>query len=69
MTSWNCMACHGEGLKVQDRVATKMSHPFYTNCTQCHVELSRTDLQASDAISDQHENNLFQGVHRAGPGS
>ena len=34
----SCLACHGEGLKVGDRVASKISHAHLTNCTQCHVE-------------------------------
>lgn len=33
----NCMACHGEGKLIKDRVASKMSHVFMSNCTQCHV--------------------------------
>lgn len=33
----SCLACHGEGLRVMERYASKVSHPHYTNCTQCHV--------------------------------
>ncbi len=32
-----CLACHGEGLAVKDKVAAKISHPHYSSCTQCHV--------------------------------
>lgn len=32
-----CLACHGTGLKVGDRVASKVSHPHFTNCVQCHA--------------------------------
>ncbi len=32
-----CYACHGNGLKIGDRVAGKMSHGFLANCLQCHA--------------------------------
>ena len=32
-----CLACHGPGLAVKDKVAAKISHPHFANCTQCHV--------------------------------
>lgn len=53
----SCLACHGEGLKVGDRVASKISHALLTNCTQCHIE------QAAVSIG-----NSFAGAYRAGPG-
>jgi len=37
-TSRGCMACHGEGLRSESIRASKMPHPFYVSCTQCHVE-------------------------------
>mgnify|MGYP001806541063 CR=1 FL=1 len=53
----SCLACHGEGVKVGDRVASKMSHAVMTNCTQCHVEQATTPADTA-----------FVGVYRAGPG-
>lgn len=53
----SCLACHGEGLKIGDRVASKMSHAVMTNCTQCHVEQSPARVESA-----------FVGVYRAGPG-
>lgn len=53
----SCLACHGEGIKVGDRVASKISHSVMTNCTQCHVEQSKAPVETS-----------FVGVYRAGPG-
>lgn len=32
-----CLACHGEGLVVEGRIAPIPSHERMTNCTQCHV--------------------------------
>lgn len=32
-----CVACHWEGMRVEDRVADPMSHGMHANCTQCHV--------------------------------
>jgi nitrate reductase (cytochrome), electron transfer subunit len=52
-----CLACHGEGLKVGDRVASKMSHAMMTNCTQCHIEQSSVSAETT-----------FVGVYRAGTG-
>jgi cytochrome c-type protein NapB len=52
-----CLACHGQGLKVGDRVASKMSHALMTNCTQCHVEQAQAPADTT-----------FAGVFRAGPG-
>lgn len=60
----SCLACHGEGVKVGDRVASKMSHPHLSNCTQCHVE------QAPGGLPFRAEGieNSFVGIDRAGPG-
>jgi cytochrome c-type protein NapB len=63
-TAASCLACHGEGLRVGDRVASKVSHSHLSNCTQCHVE------QGPGALPFPAEppENGFVGVHRAGPG-
>ncbi len=39
-----CLACHGPGLAVKDKVASKISHAQYSSCTQCHVPAGGTDL-------------------------
>jgi cytochrome c-type protein NapB len=52
-----CLACHGEGIKVGDRVASKMSHQVMSNCTQCHVEQSTVPADTG-----------FAGLFRSGPG-
>ena len=36
-SSASCLACHGEGKVVKGRVAARISHAHYSNCTQCHV--------------------------------
>lgn len=61
----SCVACHGEGLKVGDKIASKMSHPYMSNCTQCHVEQNRGEL----AFDAPRVENTFAGVYRAGPGN
>jgi cytochrome c-type protein NapB len=33
----SCSACHGEGRIIRGRIAARMSHPLYSNCTQCHA--------------------------------
>lgn len=44
MSSTSCMACHGEGLRIGELRASKMSHQYMPNCTQCHVEQRSPDL-------------------------
>jgi cytochrome c-type protein NapB len=60
-----CLACHGEGVKVGDRVASKVSHAHQSNCTQCHVEQSPA---GSPFRAEPPSENAFIGVYRAGPG-
>lgn len=64
-TAASCLVCHGEGIKVGDRVATRISHPHYTNCTQCHVEMSRPELES---FAGTMATNDFLGAYRSGPG-
>ncbi|MFO0851230.1 MAG: nitrate reductase cytochrome c-type subunit [Gemmataceae bacterium] len=59
-----CLACHGEGLKVGDRIASKISHAHLTNCTQCHVEQST----AAPVGGPEPAESGFAGLFRAGPG-
>lgn len=33
----SCLACHADGKIIKDRIAPKVSHPHFNNCTQCHV--------------------------------
>jgi cytochrome c-type protein NapB len=44
-----CLACHGPGLAVKDKVASRISHALYSNCTQCHVPASGVGLPAMEA--------------------
>lgn len=62
-----CLACHGEGLQVKDRFASKISHPtFGGSCTQCHVS-SRGAFSAADAaeFAAALTENSFQGAAAA----
>jgi len=47
-TSSACLACHENGLVIADHVAPKMSHPVYSNCTQCHVRDGETGIESAD---------------------
>ncbi|MBP6600521.1 MAG: hypothetical protein KA250_01875 [Verrucomicrobiales bacterium] len=72
-----CLACHGQGLQVKDRFASKMSHlTFGGSCTQCHVSTQG----AFHAVDADHfavalTENSFQGAEgppngpRAWPGA
>lgn len=63
-----CMACHGEGLRVDNRLAPPISHEERPNCTQCHVP-ANTNIPAEDTRRDELPlNNNFDGLDRWGPG-
>jgi cytochrome c-type protein NapB len=54
----SCLACHQDGLRVGDRIAPKISHEKYANCTQCHVESDNKAFAAGPALTE----NTFVGV-------
>ncbi len=62
-SSVSCLACHGQGLQVKDRFASKISHPAYGgSCTQCHVSMqSPVPSLDSPQLSDILTENSFQG--------
>lgn len=60
-SSTACLACHGQGFIVGPRIATKICHPPFTNCLQCHVEQAGS---SEVSVVD----NLFAGLTRSGPG-
>jgi cytochrome c-type protein NapB len=45
----SCLACHGPGLIIKDKVASKMSHAPYASCTQCHVPATGPRIPAVEA--------------------
>jgi len=62
-SSASCLACHGPGLAVKDRVASKMSHAQYTSCTQCHVPAGGLGLPMIEtALQEPIAGNQFLGV-------
>lgn len=71
MSTSSCMACHGEGIWIGKGVrAPKMSHAFYQNCTQCHVEQQASELPAMASVECLFQGQTApQGGHRAWPGA
>ncbi|MBL8827268.1 MAG: nitrate reductase cytochrome c-type subunit [Planctomycetaceae bacterium] len=63
-----CLVCHGEGLKLGEKIATKVSHPHFANCLQCHVEQVGTAPTSTVDINPTIANE-FVGIQRSGPGS
>lgn len=61
-----CMACHAQGMTIDGKTASPMSHEFLTNCTQCHVEQGGTlpvvELRPEDILLD----NSFVGLRSFG---
>lgn len=71
----SCLVCHGEGLLLGNRIATKISHPHYANCLGCHVEQAG-GLPIAAPVKTSEEpapspipGNVFAGLLRAGPGT
>ncbi len=72
-----CLACHGQGLQVKDRFASKISHPVLGgSCTQCHVSTAGAFTAAEAALYNAPlAENSFQGSEappngpRAWPGA
>jgi cytochrome c-type protein NapB len=66
-----CYACHGEGARVGDRVANRMSHGPLVNCLQCHTAPPPKPFAHLDAVAA----NTFVGLaapisgQRAFPGA
>lgn len=63
MTSASCMACHADGMTINEVYAPRMSHAYMPSCTQCHVEQQASDLRATREFQ-----NLFEGLFSSGPG-
>jgi cytochrome c-type protein NapB len=58
-----CLACHGKGLAIKDRIASRVSHDHFANCTQCHVSsvgprIPTQETELREPIAD----NLFVGT-------
>lgn len=47
-----CYACHGQGMRIDRRVANRMSHGFLANCTQCHAPPPPKPFSEVDASVD-----------------
>ena len=60
----NCLACHGAGIKVGDRIAPKISHTHFTNCTQCHAQAGTPGLGPEFPVT-----NTFVGLESPTHGS
>lgn len=56
----DCLECHGQGEKIEDRVAPDVPHSTaYTSCTQCHVPSARREgwpepLQLANSFVGYH---------------
>ncbi len=58
-----CLTCHGPGLVIKDRVASKISHPPYASCTQCHVPSVGPRLPTREtALLEPLAENQFVGL-------
>ncbi len=59
-----CLACHGSGLVVKDKIASKISHAAYTSCTQCHVPAVGPRIPTGEtALREPLTENQFAGLN------
>ncbi|RBP45183.1 cytochrome c-type protein NapB [Roseimicrobium gellanilyticum] len=70
-SSASCLACHGPGLVVKDKTASKVSHAHFSSCTQCHVPGNGPQLQPSETtlLAEFGEGNTFHGIASHGKGT
>ncbi|MBL9135587.1 MAG: hypothetical protein JNK85_06945 [Verrucomicrobiales bacterium] len=66
----SCLVCHQEGRAIRDRVAPRLSHPVYGNCTQCHVPDRNSSIAGMEgpALAPTFGDNLFVGLSSSGRG-
>lgn len=67
-SSASCLACHGTGLAVKDRLASRISHEHFSSCTQCHVPAGGTGLPRAEQglLAVFGTGNNFRGVAATG---
>lgn len=71
MSSASCIVCHGEDatLLVGDKRPARISHPYYANCTQCHVPADGLRKLTEAEISRLMVVSEFKGREPAGLGT
>lgn len=61
-SAFNCLSCHGEGKVVKGKIASRISHAAYGNCTQCHVPAGGAGIIGlSEPLSEKLAENIFAG--------
>lgn len=60
-SSFACLSCHGEGKVVKGKIASKISHGTYGNCTQCHVPAGGPGLIGETVLTEKLAGNEFAG--------
>lgn len=60
-SAFNCLSCHGEGKVVKGKVASKISHANYGNCTQCHVPADGAGILVATVLNERLAENAFAG--------
>lgn len=67
----SCTACHStdSNIMIAGQRAPAMSHPYLTNCTQCHVPGDGLAFAVRSGTVGLVVDNEFQGVARVGKGT
>ena len=71
LSSVSCMVCHGEDstVLIGDKRPATISHPYYSNCTQCHVPADGLRRLTEEETSRLIVASSFEGREPAGLGS
>ena len=66
-----CMTCHGPDSRIQigGVIPSQISHPYFSNCTQCHVPADGLRRFTEEERSRLVVENDFQGLVMAGQGT
>jgi cytochrome c-type protein NapB len=70
LSSESCMVCHAGGARTGSLRIAKLPHPYYANCTQCHVENSSPSILTETFVENSFVGNPApSGGPRAFPGA
>lgn len=64
----SCVSCHVQGVEIKGRVARPMSHPYMTNCVQCHASVEAVQPWDELRPDELKVESDFEGMKRAEAG-
>ncbi len=62
-----CLYCHNEVLKIENRFSVKTPHPQFTNCQQCHVQRLKPETPVASTWQGLKEPKQGTRAHEVAP--